>query len=81
MLKVEKEVLTADTEKVIPLNSQRLTIYNFGPGSVYIEVDATATTENLEIPEGLGRSFGFGYVAKNVHVIGDDAAKIQIDGN
>ncbi|PID15609.1 hypothetical protein CSV63_07475 [Sporosarcina sp. P34] len=72
--------LTANTEQIIPHNSQKVTVFNLGPGAVYINFNDTATANSLLIPEGFGRTISLGWNVQNVHVFATEETTVQIDG-
>ncbi|ARK23565.1 hypothetical protein SporoP37_01885 [Sporosarcina sp. P37] len=72
--------LTPNEEQVIPHNSQKVTIFNFGPSDVHINFGATADANSLIIPKGFGRTVAFSHIVKSVHVFAAEETTVQIDG-
>lgn len=72
--------LTANEEQIIPHNSQKVTIFNMGPGAVYVNFNDTATADSLLIPGGVGRTVSLGWIVHNVHVFAREETTLQIDG-
>lgn len=78
-MKLFREALSANTEEIVHMDSQYITVINMGEGNAYLNWDKTATLDSLLVPAGMYRSFYFPYLVQNVHVIVDGEALIQID--
>lgn len=80
-MNIYREVLAANTQKKIEIQSQFFTLMNLGPGNVYIDFNADATTGvgSLLIPPFFGRDFKQSYIIKDVNIITDEDTQIQID--